>query len=384
MRVLLVTGLTHYGHGGVQRETVALVKSLVQRGVDVGVMSDTFPIIEGLHHFPTVYPPDDRVGEKLSRVVSDFRPDLIHVVGGGVNMLRRIDRSSPIVPWLVTIHNVPPFERGSAYFSGCNGLYYAVRDAAGIPSNLVWRRFLSWARFARVICHSEMVGKRVRASGCHPAKIVEIPLGCDFEPQAIQVDAQEQAPFPDGAHPRILSIGGLIHHKGFHDFLPVAARLLPDWPRLHYCVLGETRGWPKYQERLLEVAERSGMKDHFSLLLNASEPQRRNALADSDIYVQPSHEEGFCLSFLEAAAIIPHVIGTRTGAIESIARNFAGMRVIRAKSQRDLEAASRELLSQPAAHLDLPARQKALKDRFSWENHAKLHMDLYAVAARGK
>jgi glycosyltransferase involved in cell wall biosynthesis len=296
-------------------------------------------------------------------------------------MLWHINKSELSTPWLLTVHCVPPFEQGFGYFSGHNAPYYAARNTAGIPSNLAWRLFLSDAEFTYAVCHSEIVATQVTTSGCPSGKIVNIPLGGDFE-SAVEATTTGSEPFPAGAYPRILSIGGLIHHKGFHDFLPAASSLLRDWPRLHYSVLGETRGWPKYQKYLLEAVERTGMKDHFSLLLNASEAQRQQALESADLYVQPSHEEGFCIAFLEAAAVVPRVIGTRTGAIESAGRDSFGVRVVNVRSPHELEAASRELLGLSVTASDISKRREALTDRFSWEIHGQLHKELYETVAR--
>lgn len=383
MRVLVVTGLTHYGCGGVQRETTRLVESLITRGVEVGVMSDVFSTSGIFRHFPIPYPPDANTGQILRAVEQEFQPDLIHVVGGGVRMLEAIHRNAPIAPWVITIHNIPPLERGSTRFSGRNGLYYAVRNMASIPNNLAWRIFLARAGFVHAICHSEIVAKRVAACGCPAKKIVEIPLGADLDLTENGTHAAASGAFPPGAYPRILSIGGLIHHKGFHDFLPVTSKLLADWPQLHYCVIGETRGCPQYKAHLLDLAERVGMKGHFSLLSNASEEKRQSALASADLYVQPSHEEGFCLSFLEAAMTVPRVIGTETGAIASIAAGCEGIRVVRTKSPSGLEAASRELLAQSFKRPVESKRQQILLDRFSWGTHARLHLNLYGAIANG-
>jgi len=82
--------------------------------------------------------------------------------------------------------------------------------------------------------------------------------------------------------------------------------------------------------------------------------------------------------------VVVRVIGTQTGAMASIAEGCASIRVVRAKSQSELEAASRGLLAQPATETELLERRKALKQRFSWEAHVQRHIDSYLRVTQGK
>lgn len=51
MRVLVVTGLTHWGVGGVERETERPLTALVERGVRTGFVVDRDVALPGVARF---------------------------------------------------------------------------------------------------------------------------------------------------------------------------------------------------------------------------------------------------------------------------------------------------------------------------------------------
>ncbi len=98
----------------------------------------------------------------------------------------------------------------------------------------------------------------------------------------------------------------------------------------------------------------------------------------ADVYVQPSHEEGFCLSYAEAAAVVPRLVGTRTGAIAAMSRDDPGARVVPVRDPARSPRRSARL-----ADVDLPAghmadRAARLSERFSYEAYLRAHEAIYA------
>ena len=185
-----------------------------------------------------------------------------------------------------------------------------ARDARALPSMAAWRIFLRAGRFRGVVAHSDVVAERLRHCGCPAHKVHKIPFGFDVP----ELPANGASPFPEHASPKILSVGGLVHHKGLHDLVRAMPGLRRSFPRAHLCIVGERRdkAYAAYLERLIA---RQRAQHCVSLLGDATEATKAAALRDADLYVQASHEEGFCLAFAEAAAIVPRLVGTRTGEI---------------------------------------------------------------------
>src|SRR6185437_14266454 len=120
--------------------------------------------LEGITHFRLEYPPGEKAPAQLTQALNNFRPDLVHVVGGGVRFLRFFnERITDDIPWIFTAHNVPPAERIFPRLYGNARLHYAIRNLLALPNVWTWHRFLKTARFRTVICHSQTVAGRLRA-----------------------------------------------------------------------------------------------------------------------------------------------------------------------------------------------------------------------------
>ena len=385
MKVLFVTGLTHHGTAGVQRAMHRLADGLVMRGLHVGLVLDApIPSLDDVQYFFVPYPPPDDFDTRLRHIIQRFDPDLVHVSGGGVRLMWAIDRAVRDRPWVVSIHNIPPRERTGPWFHGRNGLHYALRNLLGAPSGHAWRRFLRRGRFTRAICHSDAVMETARRTGCPAHKLVQIPLGCDEPADALDAhDAHQQMSAAD-AHglfdaddsPRLISVGGMAHPKGFHDYLRVVARLVKDHPNLRYALMGDMRD-NRYYHALRRQIDRLGLTRHCHLAGHVSDAQRIATARAADLYVVPSHEEGFCLSFLEGAMLAPRALGTRCGAIPELASGDPALRVVPPRDLAALEETTRRLLRQPVTAEALARRHRALLERYNWQHHVEAQLQVY-------
>ena len=380
MRILFVSGLTGYSAGGVQTEMVRLVGGLAGRGDDVAFAIDKMPVgLESVRHFPLKYPPTAESAGQVAAAVGDFKPDCVHVVGGGLNLLRPMDVMKLAVPWVFTAHNLPPFERISNSFPGHNRLHYWVRNARAIPTVMTWKRFLRGGTFARVIAHSETVAGHLKDFGCPAWKIVTIPFGCEV---GLAVGVTSASPFPADAHPKVLTVAGYAHHKGIHDYIDAVARLRATFPNISYQIVGNSRNKPytHFLQRLIEELKLTG---HITLLRDASDEVKNTAMAAADLYVQPSHEEGFCLAFAEAAMVVPRLIGCRTGEIAGLAANESTARVVSPKEVSALVAATVELVAMPVTADDVAGRARRLEERYSWKAYLDRHAEVFGSAIGG-
>src|SRR5579863_3749948 len=125
MRILFVTGLTGFGIGGARTEEIQLVRGAAENGGDVAMCSDVLAgELKGTRHFRLDYPPAEKAPQQLAAALDEFKPEIVHVVGGGVRFLQDCDRSIQKTPWVFTAHNVPPAERIFPHLYGNNALHY--------------------------------------------------------------------------------------------------------------------------------------------------------------------------------------------------------------------------------------------------------------------
>lgn len=373
-RILFVSGLTARGVGGAQTETIRLLAGISDRGIEAAIAIDRPLGVAGIAHYPLDYPPSRRATTQVRSAVNAFKPDAVHVVGGGVGFLRRIDAAVSPVPWVFTAHNVPPCERTFPALFGHNQLHYVARDVKALPSVILWKQFLANGNFRKVICHSSTVSARLGAFGCPVAKISQIPFGLDVP----DLPTGGVSPFPPAAYPKILTVAGFIHHKGLHDAVRIMADLKERFGNAAYRIIGERRD-KKYATFLERQIDLEGVGDFVSLTPSASDATKVAALRDADLYLQPSHEEGFCLAFAEAAAIVPRLVGTATGEMPGFATGDESTVIVPSKRPADLLEATTRLLSSPLGGDAFRRRQERLTRHYSWQSYYEKHLAAYDV-----
>jgi glycosyltransferase involved in cell wall biosynthesis len=379
LKVMIVTGLTHYGRGGVQCETEKLLIGLNEQGVDIMMLSDTsFESTKHIKSRQITCPPNRQTFCEIETIAKNYQPDIIHMIGGGNRMIAAVNKLGEQFKCIITIHNVPPYERSAPLLYGHNSLHYFIRDLLAIPSRLSWSALLHRSKFPKIICHSTQVSEYVNKIGYPLSKIDVIPFGTE----RVESDASASGPnsaFTKDAFPRLLSIAGYNHTKGFHDYLRVVQHLIKDFPQLHYCIIGGDRD-PKYCQFIQERVRKLNLEKHVSVIRNATDEHRDAALSEADIYIQPSHEEGFCLAYLEAAMVVPLILGTTTGAISAITGTDKTGLVVAPKDINALEKASLNLISQ-LENIDkykiVEERTQRLLNEFSWDNYINMHIKLY-------
>jgi glycosyltransferase involved in cell wall biosynthesis len=377
MRILFITGLTGYGIGGARTEEVKLVRGMAERGHVVAMTNDVLPPeLSGIRHFHIDYPPRSGIDEQMSAAVAAFKPDLVHAAGGGVRFLRACDQALAGRRWVFTTHNLPPSERIFKAFHGNEYLHYRIRNLIAKPSVWASCRFLKTSRYARAICHSQSVADRLRDYGCAAEKIRQIPFGSELPAVELNSDSRKSSPFPPGAWPKIVTIAGLAHHKGQLDGIRMISRLKGEYPRISYQLIGMARdlGYRSYLQRQIKALN---LVDNVGILDAVPEDVKFDALRDSDLYLQPSHEEGFCIAYLEAAMLVPRLVGTRTGAIAEMAQGDGFARVVKPCDVQALTAATRELLQIKDVAGAVERRREVLTSKYSWDTYFQQHLAVY-------
>jgi glycosyltransferase involved in cell wall biosynthesis len=376
MRVLIVSDVTGYMPGGVPAETAHLVRGLAARGHTVALAGDVLPCgADAALHLPLSLPTGAALSGEVRRALEAAQPDVVHVMAMSSRSIARIVPVLDGVPWLMTAHSLPPHERKLPRFHANERLHYGARWLRFLPHAAAWKWLLHRHVVPQVVVHSEAMRRVVLGYGQRPAQLALIPLGSEVMPPRAPLETP-----PAGPAPRILTIAGLAHTKGQHNAIAAVATLRGTFPRLTYRIVGEARD-ASYEQYLRMLIDRNGLADCVRITANLPHDEKKRALREADLYLQPSHEEGFCLAYIEAARVVPRLVGADTGAIRAIGAGDAGARTVRVRAPRELADAMLELLA-ATLPADLMARRgRRLAAHFSWMQYLDAHEALYRRVA---
>jgi glycosyltransferase involved in cell wall biosynthesis len=373
MRILILSDVSGFMPGGVPAETRELISGLARCGHELAFAGDV-PVTEAelARHFPITIPIGSSLRRQVAAALDAFKPDFVHVLcmsSRGVLALASILRPRP---WALTVHSVSPYERKLKLFHRHEDLHYALRSLRCLPNSMAWRWVLSSGNVPRVIVHSDFVAQVVARYGFPAHLVTLVPL--PFLPPSRDRGAEAR---PSNGELQLTTVAGLAHTKGQHDVIKGLPALLRRFPRLRYQMIGEIRD-DSYIRWLKQLATRLGVADRLLFSVDLDQVAKVEALRRADVYVQPSHEEGFCLSYAEAAALVPRLVGTRTGAIAAMSRDDPGARIVPVRDPRALAEAIGAL-----AAVDLPTghmadRATRLSERFSYDAYLRAHEAIYA------
>jgi len=379
MKILIVSAATSWMRGGVPTETRDLVAGLHRLGHQVALACDVpLPGAEVARHFAIALPVDRASAEQLRSAIEAFQPDFVHVLCMGARGLVALLPVLRSRRWALTVHSLPPAEQKLRLWHDRESLHYFARAIRFLPNSLGWRWLFRRGRIPQVIVHSRFVHDMVARFGFPKERMTIVPLA--FHPKIEAAPAgRVSATWPaDG--PRLVTVGGIAHTKGQHDVIKALPHLLTRYPGISYQVIGEIRD-PVYVAWLGRLARELGVTKHVSITPDLPHDDKVAALAAADVYVQPSHEEGFCLAYAEAAAAVARLVGADAGAISAMSGDDPGARVVPPRAPDAIARAVIELLDSSLPEGHMATRVARLSERFSYDRYLRSHESLYSSSA---
>jgi len=372
MRILLVSEATSEMLGGVNTEVRRLTNGLRGRGHRIALASEAPVSGADADHFRLDMPRREATLQQLRHSISAFKPDVVHVVFAFSRGALFFARELRHHPWVLTCHSVPPAEWTLRRLHGHEHLHYLVRGIRFFPETWLATRLYAARVPPRVIVHSDFI-KRVVVGRLYPVRRVDtIPFGFDAPDPASPSRRLAVA-----AAPRLVTIGGITHSKGYHDAIEAMTIVRRHHPGVRYDIMGEPRDH-SYLRFLKQRVEELGLSSSVNFVISATSAQVDAALASADVFVQPSHEEGFCLSYMEAAAHVPRLVGTRTGAIVEMSMDDPAAKTVAVGEPRSLADAIVSLLGASLSPATLANRSARLSSRFPWNDYFARHESVYA------
>jgi glycosyltransferase involved in cell wall biosynthesis len=237
------------------------------------------------------------------------------------------------------------------------------------------RRRGFWGRAARVIAISGAVADVLFDDGVDASRVVVVHSGVDLEAarQAEPLGLRERLGLPPEAT-IACTVGALVPHKDHVTLLHAARRLANRFPALHWVIAGsgELRPVLEWLGRELDLTGRV----HF--LGQVSHPLR--VIADADLYVMSSREEGLGTSVLDAMARGIPVASTSAGGLPEMLHEGAGI-LVPPRNPEALAGAVERILCDADLRSSLVARASRAVERFSADRMAAEVRTVYRSCA---
>lgn len=190
--------------------------------------------------------------------------------------------------------------------------------------------FLKHGRFYKIITVDEPSLKSFKKHGLN--NVVYVPNGVD-EFKA------EVRPKKTGGKTVLMFVGRLESVKGVSDLLK-AFSTLRNRQSLELWLVGNGSD----VEKLKTKAKELGIDEQTKFLGRQKPAKTRKLFAQADIFVLPSHYEGFPIVMLEAWATSLPVVVSRVGAMQTVCHDGIDSLLIRPKQPKQLAAALERLI----------------------------------------
>lgn len=193
-----------------------------------------------------------------------------------------------------------------------------------------------------------------------------------------EIDRLAQCPLPVDAPVRFISMGRLLHWKGFH--LGIRAFAAANLPDAEYWILGEGAE----RDRLLQLAQDLGVGDRVKLWGRLPREQTLQRLGECHVLVHPSlHDSGGWVCMEGMAAGRPILCLNLGGPAVQVTPE-TGIRVAAHtpdQAVQDLAMAMRQLANDPDLRMRMgQAGRKLVHESHSWqakgENLARLYQEV--------
>ena len=371
--------------GGAQENTLLTIKGHVERGHECVLVTGFSPGREGellknvelppfrIETFPDLVRELSPVRDlmaffKLRRFFREEKFDVVHTHSSKAGIIGRLAARAAKVP--VVVHTV----HGQAFH----------------PYEKPWRNklYIFLERFAAKRCDKIYAVARAMIDQCVAAGVAPLEKyqvvysGMDttaFASARRESPLREKLGIPEDALV-VVTVARLFPLKGYEFVIPAAEKLIPEYPKLHFLIVGDG---PMHDD-LLAGLKKNGTdgRFHFAGLVPPHEVCRY--IAQADILWHLSLREGLPRSVVQALASGIPAVGFRLdGTPEVVIDGETGFTVTPEKTE-EVVSVTRRLLADPVRRAEMgKAGQKLVLERFDWRKMADiLEKEYYSLLTR--
>jgi glycosyltransferase involved in cell wall biosynthesis len=372
-RVLFVIG--SLGVGGAESQMAALMRGLADRDwrCELFALEPMGPLREVMESYGVVIHDGgyDCSGKRWRRV--------LQLVRALYRLISLSLRTKPDV-----LHAYLPLTNFLGALAGRMsgvGLVITSRRALGTHQDRhpLWKPF---DRAANLLSHYVTANSRavaadtIRRDGVDPKKLRLIFNGIDFEKFEKAAGKREMVRQAFGMGPAdlgVVAVGNLISYKGHADLVSAWSDVVKAYPSARLFLVGEDRG---IGDDLRRMAEELKISNQLALLGRRGDVAE--VMAGMDVFVMPSHEEGFSNALLEAMASGLATVATEVGGNpEALEGGRLGI-LVPPRDPASLAAALKNLLANRGARLEFGEHAKrAVREKYTVAAMVDAHVALY-------
>ena len=238
---------------------------------------------------------DLHAGWKLSRVLRDLRPDIVHA-------------HDP--------HAVALASLGLSFLT--SGPLPVLVASRRVAFHLKAHAFSRW-KYHQVDCFiaaSEAIHQMLIGDGVDPARVVTVYEGIDLSRIQAEPAKNVHAEFWLPTHaPIVGAVGALTQEKGHRYLIDAAALVVREVPDARFVILGEGDLRPALERQIHELH----LEKH--VFLPGFQPDVLSFIRGFDLFVMSSLAEGLGTSLLDAMALSKATVATQTGGIPEVVAN---------------------------------------------------------------
>jgi glycosyltransferase involved in cell wall biosynthesis len=209
-----------------------------------------------------------------------------------------------------------------------------------------------------------------------PEQIFVTPLASRYDSQFVSnldLDQETQHCNFDFSKPYLLFVSTIEPRKNIESIIRAFNWLKQNHKIEHQLVLIGKKGW-KYAPIFQAIQSSPWQKEIYHLNYLSNELVALY-YSKADVFVYPSHYEGFGLPVLEAMTLGAPVVASNTSSIPEVAGDAALL--INPNDFMEIAEAILRILSDRKFRQDLISKGKTRANLFSWENTAKKTLEAY-------
>lgn len=311
-----------------------------------------------------------KTNEFLRTYLASNKVDIAHIITGlylveGLDLPFLREKGVKVI---AKILNVPP-EECSTTWEGDKFLTYWKEQLRLLGVRWINKRRIQAQKFDAYTTISQH-SKNLISNYITDKPIHIIHLGCEYDGFRTQDKIHSQTDTV-----QILTAGGFIPHKRQH-WIPEIAKMLKDKGiRFQWYAIGPIRH-KQYAPFVENKVRALGVENEVKLVFGVPKPELIEHYKRADVYVQPSKEEGFCMTALDALLYDVPLVGTKAGSIPEFTQIGGG--ILAGESPKAVFEAICSILEKPDAYKHGDAFIQQIAQDFSWESAGRKFEEMYS------